>query len=95
MFILNPLSSIIGDQKTLLPYFEDNLPIIESYHIENLERISLYKDDYVIKPSSGYGGFGVTIGKECNDIEWQDVLKNADNHIAQNFYTPDIYYREE
>jgi glutathionylspermidine synthase len=35
------------------------------------------KDDVVVKPTFGYGGRGVNVGREKSQSEWDDLLQNA------------------
>ncbi len=35
------------------------------------------KDSFVLKPNAGYGGFGVTIGKDVDAKKWDQVIQDA------------------
>ncbi len=41
------------------------------------ELASEEKDDLVVKPTSGYGGKGVLIGRETGQADWDDILHKA------------------
>jgi uncharacterized circularly permuted ATP-grasp superfamily protein len=51
-----------------------------TYHgrpIELLEFAATHREQLVLKPNAEYGGRGVTLGWECNDEHWQQVLREA------------------
>ncbi len=35
------------------------------------------KDTFVLKPNAGYGGFGVTIGRDTDAVKWDKVIEDA------------------
>jgi glutathionylspermidine synthase len=76
-FIMNPASSTFGDQKSLLPYLKNQLPIIDCYPFLKtsdpnfINHVMNNKDMYVLKPSQGYGGFGIHIGKIMSQSLWE------------------------
>lgn len=57
------------------------------------EQVDLYpfvrenKDMFVLKPNSGHGGFGVTIGSEVDETMWDKVLEDCkkSNWVCQEF----------
>lgn len=45
--------------------------------IDLLDFVSRSREQLVLKPSSEYGGRGVTLGWECEDERWQQAIKEA------------------
>lgn len=58
------------------------------YHnqvIDLLPFISLHKDEFVVKPNDEYGGKGVVLGWEVDQVEWDSTIQAAleSPHIVQ------------
>ncbi len=53
---------------------------ITTYQSEKAEMTALLKgnkDAFVLKPNEGYGGFGISIGKDCTQKEWEEAVDKA------------------
>ena len=100
-FILNPTSSVVGDQKSLLPYLKDRLPIINCHHLNKFTEKTLLsefkksKEDLVLKPSQGYGGYGIMIGRNSTQSDWDCAINRISsedlNYIVQRYHQPDTH----
>ncbi|MBN1549908.1 hypothetical protein JW979_00505 [bacterium] len=54
--------------------------ITTSFHSEKGEMSALLKrnkDAFVLKPNEGYGGFGIFIGIDCSQKEWENAVDKA------------------
>lgn len=98
-FMLNPSSSIVGDQKSLLPYMQGELPILPCFHFNSesgdFSEVISNKDKYVLKPSQGYGGYGILVGHKTDHREWTNLIekicsKNL-SYIGQIYRQPDSF----
>jgi len=84
-FVLNPTASVFGDQKSVLPLLDPSLPILETHHFnskkrmthEKLESFQKQKNEWVIKPSDGYGGHGVCVGIDTSKETWKQQLESG------------------
>jgi hypothetical protein len=45
--------------------------------IDLFEHVRKNKDQFVLKPNAGYGGFGVTIGRSVTQQRWEEVIEAA------------------
>ncbi len=45
--------------------------------VDLVEFVRKNKDNFVLKPNRGYGGFGVTIGKDVSQSKWEEVINEA------------------
>ncbi len=43
----------------------------------DLSHCIAHKNDYVLKPNLGYGGYGVVLGAFCSKAQWRDQLERA------------------
>ena len=66
--------------------------LIVNYKGEKAEIVSLVKankDNFVIKPNEGYGGFGIVIGPDVEQDEWEKAIDKATspehNYAVQEF----------
>jgi hypothetical protein len=116
--MLNPLKTILGDDKSLLEMlsFAENdttLPpdirhtiaqcmpwtrLVRDRHtthqaqdIDLLPFLQSNRETLVLKPVEGYGGFGITIGPEASQAQWDQAIANAmiqpGSTIAQTYRT--------
>lgn len=66
------------------------------------------KDLFVLKPNAGYGGFGVTIGPEVSQSEWEKVLEqiaSGESWVVQELayiptgdfpqFDPDLHWKQK
>lgn len=91
--VINPLSSNIGDEKLLMCKMKESEigPYLPLTYKANDIKVS-QKDSWVLKPSYGYGGYGVTIGKDVTEEGWRRAydlaLNDSQNWIIQQFVSP-------
>jgi hypothetical protein len=67
--------------KKYIPWTRKVTPGLENFILTNRERL-------VIKPGEGYGGFGISIGKKCTSLQWEDAVKQAvkgKNFLVQEY----------
>ncbi len=97
--LTNPLESLLGDQKSVLAFLSQDkeLCILPTYVISDevaptnitTSRLKKEKSNWVLKPSLGYGGQGVTIGPFVNQEKWEytldTILKSNDVFVAQTY----------
>ncbi len=61
---------------------------METYRGETAEISALLKgnkNSFVLKPNEGYGGFGIFLGVDCSQAQWEDAVNKAtgpDQHYA-------------
>ena len=61
-----------------------------SWHLPELLR--RHREDLVIKPASGYGGYGVVVGRFASEGEWSDAVSGAlatGEAVVQEYAEPD------
>jgi len=70
-----PWTRLVSDRSTC---FHDQ-------KIDLLPFIALHKDQFVVKPNDEYGGKGVVLGWEVDQVEWEAALQAAQEspHIVQ------------
>jgi hypothetical protein len=45
--------------------------------VDLIDFVSSRRDNLVLKPNGDYGGRGVTLGRQCSDDDWRQVVKDA------------------
>ena len=66
--------------KRHIPWTRRVLPgqtLFQGAKIDLIPYIQSHKELFVLKPSIGYGGFGVVVGKECDGETWSQALLEA------------------
>jgi hypothetical protein len=62
-----PWTRLVRQEKT--DYFGEEIDLLE-YIKQNRDRL-------VLKPNDDYGGHGITIGWNCDEISWEEALRSA------------------
>ncbi|MEW5848512.1 MAG: hypothetical protein AB2A00_06840 [Myxococcota bacterium] len=88
----NPFADVWFDDKTCfvdLWHHADRFPAEERElirrHIPRTERVTpdlteylrQHREDWVLKPADGYGGFGIVVGRDVDDSRWSAALEEA------------------
>lgn len=59
---------------------------------ENIDTLLKQKNEWVLKPITGFGGYGVVVGLEVTDDQWKIQLNHAlmkrKSHVAQKYIHP-------
>lgn len=83
------------DDKSLIDKYIPNTIIITN---EIVDMLLQNKNNWVIKPSSEYGGYGISIGSEITESDWKLQIKNIIQHnmgyIAQQTITDYLHIRD-
>jgi len=65
------------------------LPQTKNFDKDTHQLLLNQKNSWIIKPKHNYGGNGITIGKDCDKVTWQQALHSAlhspSDYIAQRF----------
>jgi hypothetical protein len=66
--------------KTYIPWTRKTVPGLTTYkgeqvNLEDMVRSS--RDQFVLKPSQGYGGKGIHVGPHTGEDQWQDIVHQA------------------
>lgn len=92
-----PWTRLVKDGKTKFQHNE----------IDLIPYITRNKDMFVLKPNSGYGGFGVAIGREVQQAEWDSVIAKTktSNWVVQEYleipkesfpdFTPELTFSDK
>ncbi len=65
---------------------EDKL-LHEGKQHDLLSLLRTQRSEWVLKPNEGYGGFGIFLGRDCDDARWEETLQTAlarpNSYLAQ------------
>ena len=90
--VLNPFGAIIADDKCLFDALSTGtfdftsdergalarrIPWTRVLNVALLAEVLARRAQLVLKPADGYGGFGITIGAECDDAQWRARVDQA------------------
>ncbi|MBX9867020.1 MAG: glutathionylspermidine synthase family protein [Burkholderiales bacterium] len=108
IFIYPPTASILCDNKSALSHLHnifgdlfplDANPFLQTFnlHDNNYEFFAQDKDIWVLKPSCGFGGKGVMLGKNMTTEEWRQALLKSigkeEQYIIQEYTEINRYPR--
>lgn len=79
--IINPFCSAIADHKSLLALLPQLYPEVEPWipetHLVTGISSVRSRQQWVLKPSFGWGGEEVLVGRDCTDQEWERAYQQA------------------
>jgi hypothetical protein len=76
--VFNPFSAAWADDKGLLTRLKS--PHVPPTHLldgARVVQVGAQREDWVLKPTDGFGGFGVVVGPFVTDAEWSQALAAA------------------
>lgn len=68
-------------------FMRDEKTNYDDKDVDLLEFVRNHKELFVLKPNAGYGGYGVTIGREVTRKHWEDVIETTSREkwVVQEF----------
>jgi hypothetical protein len=86
--------------KTYIPWTRKTVPGLTTYNGEqvHLEDIVISaRDRLVLKPSQGYGGKGIHVGRHTGKDQWQDIVRQAFHEgnwvVQERIETPPLLFQ--
>lgn len=91
--VVNPMRSNLWDSKALFSLVDGVLPTRRLSDC-SLQELIAEQDDWVLKPSFHYGGFGIVLGAECGADRWRLALEQAflqpQSWVVQRYSSPTV-----
>ncbi|MGD9676640.1 MAG: hypothetical protein AB7V19_08150, partial [Candidatus Bipolaricaulia bacterium] len=77
----------IADHVPWTRFMHDEKTTFRGASVDLFDHVRKHKDLFVLKPNGGFGGNGVTIGREATAAEWDTVLQDCrtNSWVVQEF----------